>query len=94
MCAQRHALGTHAGFRLEALTVEVISGLVFFMSIYLESLQGVGETAPGSDIASTRVLLGRLLAACLVMDGQMVIHDQPVGWKLLLRAFGDGNVDP
>ena len=30
MCAQRHALGTHAGFRLEALTVEVISGLVFF----------------------------------------------------------------
>ena len=30
MCAQGHALGTLAGFRLEVLTVEVISGLVFF----------------------------------------------------------------
>ena len=28
------------------------------------------------------------------MDGQLVIHDQPVGGKLLLGAFGDGNVDP
>ena len=37
MCAQRLALGMHAGFQLEALTVEVISGFVFFVSIFLES---------------------------------------------------------
>ena len=49
---------------------------------------------PGVDIASTRGLLGRLLAECLVMDGQLVIHDQPVCGKLLLGAFGGGNVDP
>ena len=40
MCAQRHALGTHAGFWLEALTVEVISGLVIVVSIFFGELAG------------------------------------------------------
>ena len=48
---------------------------------------------PGVCIASTRGLLGRLLAECLVVDGQVVIHDQPVCEKLLLGAFCGGNVD-
>ena len=59
MCAQGHALGTHTGFRLEALTVEVISGLLFFVSIYLESLRGVGETVPlGSTLSAPGAFLG------------------------------------
>ena len=58
MCAQRHALGTHAGFRLGALTVEVISGLVFFVSIFLESLRGVGETAPWVTLPAPGAFLG------------------------------------
>ena len=40
MCAQRHAWGAHAGFRLEVLTVEVISGFVFFVSLFFGELAG------------------------------------------------------
>ena len=37
MCAQSHALGTHTKFQLEILTINVISGIVYFRKIILES---------------------------------------------------------
>ena len=66
-----------------------------FCEYIFGELAGCWWNSPqGVDIASTRGLLGRLLAECLVMDGQLVIHGRPVCEKLLLGAFGGGNVDP
>ena len=45
-CAQSHALGTHTKFQLEILTVNVISGIVYFREIILESSRNVCETTP------------------------------------------------
>ena len=46
MCAQSHALGTHTKFQLEILTTNVISVIVYFCEIILESLQNISETTP------------------------------------------------
>ena len=46
MCAQTHALDTRTKFRLEILTVIVISGGVYFREIILESSRNVSETTP------------------------------------------------
>ena len=45
-CAQSHALGTHTKFQLEILTINVISGVVYFREIILASSQKVCETTP------------------------------------------------
>ena len=46
MCAQSHALDTHTKFRLEILTLNVISSIVDFREIILESSRNVSETTP------------------------------------------------
>ena len=46
MCAQSHALGTRTKFQLEILTINVISGIVYFREIMLKSLWNVNETTP------------------------------------------------
>ena len=43
-CAQSHALGTRTKFQLEILTINVITGIVYFREIILESSQNVSET--------------------------------------------------
>ena len=40
-CAQSHALGTHTKFQLEILTINVITGIVYFREIILESSRNV-----------------------------------------------------
>ena len=45
-CAQNHALGTRTKFQLEILTINVISGIVYFRKIILESSRNVSETTP------------------------------------------------
>ena len=47
MCAQSMALGTRTKFQLEILTINVISGIVCFRKIILESSRNVSETTPG-----------------------------------------------
>ena len=46
MCTQSHALGTHTKFQLEILTINIISGIVYFREIILESSWNVCETTP------------------------------------------------
>ena len=46
MCAQSHALGTRTKFQLEILTTNVISGILYFRKIILESSRNVSETTP------------------------------------------------
>ena len=46
MCTQNHALGTRTKFQLEILTINAISGIVYFREIILESLQNISETTP------------------------------------------------
>ena len=46
LCAQSHALGTRTKFQLEILTIHVITGIVYFREIILESSRDVSETAP------------------------------------------------
>ena len=46
-CAQSHALGTCTKFQLEILTINVISGIVYFREIILESSRSISETTPG-----------------------------------------------
>ena len=45
-CAQSPALGTRTKFQLEILTINVISGMVYFHKIILESSRNVSETTP------------------------------------------------
>ena len=45
-CAQSHALGTRTKFQLEILTINVITGIVYFRDIILESSRNVSETTP------------------------------------------------
>ena len=45
-CAQSHALGTRTNFQLGILTINVISGIVYFHKIILESSWNVSETTP------------------------------------------------
>ena len=47
-CAQNHALGTRKKFQLEIPTVNVISGIIYFHKIILESLWNIIETTPWS----------------------------------------------
>ena len=42
------ALGTRTKFQLEILTINVISGIVYFREIILESSRNVSETTPCS----------------------------------------------
>ena len=46
MCTQSHAVGTHTKFQLEILNINVISGIMYFDEIILESLKNVSETTP------------------------------------------------
>ena len=46
MCAQSHALCTRTKFQLEILTINVISGIVYFREIVSESSRKVSETTP------------------------------------------------
>ena len=41
VCAQSHALGTRKKFQLEILTINGISGIVYFREIILKSSQNV-----------------------------------------------------
>ena len=45
-CSQSHSLGTHTKFHLEIPTITVISDIVYFREIILESLRNVNETTP------------------------------------------------
>ena len=45
-CAQSMALGTRTKFQLEILSINVISGIVYFRGIILESSRNVSETTP------------------------------------------------
>ena len=45
-CAQSHALGARTKFQLEILTINVITGIVYFREIILESSWNVSETTP------------------------------------------------
>ena len=45
-CTQSHALGTRTKFQLEILIINVISGVVYFREIILESSRNVSETTP------------------------------------------------
>ena len=45
-CAQSPALGTRTKFQLEILTINVISGMIYFREIILESSRNVSETTP------------------------------------------------
>ena len=45
-CAQSMALGTRTKFQHEILTINVISSIVYFCEIILESSQNVSETTP------------------------------------------------
>ena len=45
-CAQSNALGTRTKFQLEILTINVITGIVYFREIILESSRNVSETTP------------------------------------------------
>ena len=49
-CAQSHALGTRTKFPFEILIINVISGVVYFREIILESSRNVSETTPWLNI--------------------------------------------
>ena len=48
LCAQSHALVTRTKFQLEILTINVITGIVYFCEIILKSSRNVSETTPWS----------------------------------------------
>ena len=65
MCAQSHALCTRTQFQLEILTINVISGIVYFREIVLESSRKVSETTPDTRVLFSLVCTLRW-SACFV----------------------------
>ena len=53
MCAKSHALGTPTKFQREILTINVISVIVYFHKIILESSRNISETPPGFQLSCT-----------------------------------------
>ena len=53
MCAQSHALGTRIKFQLEILSINVISGIVYFREFILESSRNISETTSRPIIQSS-----------------------------------------
>ena len=49
-------LGTRTKFQLEIVTIDVISSIVYFREIILESSWNVSETTPSSSIVNTSIL--------------------------------------
>ena len=47
MCAHSHAMGTHTRFQLDNLTINVISAIVYFCKIILESSWNISKQPPG-----------------------------------------------
>ena len=47
------ALGTHTKFQLDILTINPISGIVYFHEIILKSSQNISETTPRASAGST-----------------------------------------
>ena len=68
MCAQSHALGTHTKFRLEILTLKVISSIVDFREIILESSRNVSETTPRF------ILYVYCVQMCLTMTSNIIYY--------------------
>ena len=64
-CAQSHALGTRTKFQLEILTINVISGIVYFREIILESSRNVSETTLWPSRSS---LISRFIFAFAVLS--------------------------
>ena len=52
-CAQSDALGTRTKFQLEILTINVITGIVYFRETILESSRNVSETTPWPWVSSS-----------------------------------------
>ena len=46
MCAQSYALGTHTKFQFEILTINMISGIVYFYVRLFWGLQNSSKTTP------------------------------------------------
>ena len=63
------ALGTCTKFQLEILIINVISGIVYFRKIILESLQNISKTTPrcwGQNISGESGSIPWLLMLCLM----------------------------
>ena len=48
-------MGTHAKFQLEILGINVVSGIVYFHEIILESSRNLSETTPRLDALAKAV---------------------------------------
>ena len=46
MCAQSHGLDTRTKFQFEILAINMISGIVYFREIILESSWNISDTTP------------------------------------------------
>ena len=100
-CTQSHALGTHTKFQLKIITINVISGIVYFREIILESLRNVSETTPDFQVSCRDMTpwqgTGILVPAMTVVwhPGLFLhepllqcIHNQCIIWCVFFLADG------
>ena len=66
-CAQSHALGTRTKFQFEIMTLNMITGIVYFREIILESSRNVSETIPGLATGCHRDVRRGGLSSCFCM---------------------------
>ena len=66
-CAQSHALGTRTKFQFEIMTLNVITCIVYFLEIILESSRNVSETTPGLATGCHRDVRRGGLSSCFCM---------------------------
>ena len=78
-CAQSHALGTRRKLQLEVLTINEISGIIYFREIILENSRNVTETNPRGRVQP-------LMVTCLIL---IVAQDQSyfLGISEVILAF-------
>ena len=78
---QSHALGTRAKFQLEILTTNMISGIVYFREIILESSQNVCETTPWLSYKVSIVAVDALVTQVFLYD----VNPMPEKMVLILQ---------
>ena len=86
-CAQSPALGTRTNFQIEILTINVISGVVYFRENILGSSRNVSETAPWH-LHCKKVKIPVLLYNDFLACYQVLSDNQKAGFKIIFNWNG------
>ena len=88
MCAQSYAFGTRTNFQLEILNIHVISGIVYFREIILETSRNVCETILCDDSVHVPSQWETMWNCCYFVSHRLVAYTKWSLWDTHLGVLG------